>query len=109
MGFSARAVFNLDGEQSDGRDYFSRGRPVLNHSGSSSQVSQYINLGGFLSLGGFSPEYWTCANSERKLNQNTLFKVTSYTEAMKSTLEETLSPNYPPLPGFLKVTVLKNI
>lgn len=97
-----RATFNLDGDQSEGGDYFSRGRPVLNHSGSSSQVSQYGNLGGLLSPGGFSPEHLSRANSESNINQNTLSKVPSYTEAMKSNVDETLSPDYmPPLPGSL--------
>ncbi|GEQ66849.1 hypothetical protein JCM33374_g512 [Metschnikowia sp. JCM 33374] len=98
-----RATFNLDGDQAEGGDYFSRGRPILNHSGSSGQVSQgsqYGNIGGLLSPGGFSPEHLSRTNSESNINQSTLSQVPSYNEAMKSNVEDTLSPKYmPPLPG----------
>ncbi|KAM9929181.1 hypothetical protein OXX59_001353 [Metschnikowia pulcherrima] len=94
-----RATFNLDGD-SESSDYFSRGRPNLSHTGSSGQVGQTGTAGALLSPAGFSPVHLSRANSETNLNQSTLSKVPSYNEAMKSAVEDTLSPKYmPPLPG----------
>lgn len=98
-----RAVFNLDGD-SEG-DYLTKGRPV-GHSNLlfSSVLSSSLPSGGYagaLSPGIMSPPlHLSRAGSDTSVNNANLFKVPSYGEAMKSSVEETLSPAYkPPLPG----------
>lgn len=93
-----RAVFNLNGDESEG-DYFSKGRPILNRSQSS------VNAGG--AHGSFMPAtpgvmsppvHLSRAGSEGDMLA--MSKVPSYNEAMKSNVDETLSPKYmPPGPG----------
>lgn len=93
-----RAVFNLNGDENEG-DYFSKGRPILNRSHSS------INTGGAhhsympATPGVMSPPvHLSRAGSEGDML--VMSRVPSYNEAMKSNVDETLSPKYtPPAPG----------
>ncbi|CAK7915339.1 protein Rod1p [[Candida] anglica] len=96
-----RAVFNLDGEQSgpgpsEAGDYFSAVRQ-----GASAPTSE--NYPNALSSPGITspPIHLSRAGSENLLNPSIMAKVPSYTQAMRSDLqEEPLSPAYePPLPG----------
>ncbi|OBA22261.1 hypothetical protein METBIDRAFT_27733, partial [Metschnikowia bicuspidata var. bicuspidata NRRL YB-4993] len=97
-----RATFNLDGDQAESGDYFSKGRPVVTDSGSFNQANHTGAAPGLLSPEGISPVHLSRVNSESNLDQNALSKVPSYSEAMKSNVDDTLAPKYiPPLPGSL--------
>lgn len=122
-----RATFDLDGEQShtpsnntsnnnnndmsDG-DYFSRGRPILNHTGSSdgsganyshswsNNMDMPLPTPGALNS---PPTHLSRATSESNVhfNPKSLSRVPTYSQAMRSEAQdEVLSPAYePPLPG----------
>lgn len=93
-----RATFNLDGDNDLG-DYFSRARPPLSHTHSASHVANGL----LMSPAGHSPQHLSRANSELNLgntSSTSMSKVPSYNEAMRSNVDDTLSPRYlPPLPG----------
>lgn len=92
-----RAVFNLNGDDAEG-DYFSKGRPLLNRDGSQTPlgVSHFPGTPGVMS----PPVHLSRAGSLTDLSRTDMSRVPSYHEAMKSSVEDTLSPKYmPPQPG----------
>ncbi|SGZ53150.1 CIC11C00000000249 [Sungouiella intermedia] len=94
-----RAVFNLNGDEAEG-DYFSKGRPVPNRQGTltpgGSHMAYIPATPGIMS----PPLHLSRAGSETDLTQTDMSRVPSYNEAMKSSVDETLSPTYiPPQPG----------
>lgn len=112
-----RPVFNLDGESSNQNpevtsgDYFTRGRPIINHRASSeglqmtaSPLSSSANNGLVTPGAGLQspPVHLSRAASENNvINPATLSKVPTYSQAIRSdNHDEVLSPAYePPLPG----------
>lgn len=94
-----RAVFNLNGDDGEG-DYFSKGRPIVNRDGSQTPLGpngSYIpGTPGMMS----PPVHLSRAGSLTDLSRTDMSRVPSYHEAMKSTVDDTLSPRYmPPQPG----------
>lgn len=90
-----RAVFNI-GENNSQGDYFSRSRTPLSTSSPSTTYNQ-LQSPGITS----PPVHLSRVNSETNLDSRTLSRVPSYTQAMRSDVnEDALSPAYePPLPG----------
>lgn len=94
-----RAVFNLNGDDGEG-DYFSKGRPFINREGAQTpggpSMSFIPGTPGMMS----PPTHLSRAGSLTDLSRADLSRVPSYHEAMKSSVDDTLSPKYlPPQPG----------
>lgn len=104
-----RAIFTMDGEQEAG-DYFGR-RPNLHsnllHYGNLSSNNSFVGTPAGMphnmihSPGVYSPPtHLSRSGSETNLTSESMYKVPSYNEAIKSGVEDTLSPAYqPPQPG----------
>ncbi|ODV78111.1 uncharacterized protein CANTADRAFT_7568 [Suhomyces tanzawaensis NRRL Y-17324] len=109
-----RPVFNLDGEaastapEATQGDYLTRGRPVMSSSYSGQAPSYFTQHhsqngtsfnNGLMSPGlQTPPHHLSRVNSE--LNSSKLSQVPSYSQAIRSEPDDTLSPAYePPLPG----------
>lgn len=91
-----RATFNLD-DDTEGADYFTRARPPLSLQHSHNNVHALNELS---SPGHGSPVHLSRTGSEVNMSGAQLSRVPSYSEAMRSHVDETLSPAYkPPLPG----------
>lgn len=90
-----RAVFNLNGDEGEG-DYFSKGRPIPNRSLTPGSASgSYIPATPGLQT---PPTHLSRVGSESDLGA--MSRVPSYNEAMKSGVDDLLSPRYmPPQPG----------
>lgn len=91
-----RALFNIEGNDHHSEDYFSSRRPALQRSVSlyGAQAGNMTPMSGPLALPTLSR-----AGSESNVPTD-MSRVPSYTEAIKSGVEDTLSPAYePPRPG----------
>lgn len=93
-----RAVFNLNGDDGDG-DYFSKARPILNRTHTNLTPGGASNAYIPGTPGVMSPPlHLSRVGSEN--DTVAMSKVPSYNEAMKSNVDDTLSPKYmPPQPG----------
>lgn len=87
-----RPVFNIGDNTTQG-DYFTRGRPISSHS----PVGSSLQSPGVTS----PPVHLSRVNSESNFDSTTLSRVPSYSQAMRSDVnDDILSPAYePPLPG----------